>query len=115
MLCDHLKGWDREGGRETQEGGDMRIYVYVSLEYMCKCFIWGLIPRNSSRGLKSWETKKRKTNPQVCCLGHYYRYQGLEPTGVTLKSHESCASGEAWKRDGFPLTPVPSQSKILQK
>ena len=22
-------GWDREGGRETQEGGDMGIYVYV--------------------------------------------------------------------------------------
>ena len=30
MLCDQLKGWDREGGREgTQEGGDMGIYVYV--------------------------------------------------------------------------------------
>ena len=24
-----LEGWDREGGRETQEGGDMGIYVYV--------------------------------------------------------------------------------------
>ena len=21
MLCDHLEGWDREGGREAQEGG----------------------------------------------------------------------------------------------
>ena len=21
MLCDNLEGWDREGGRETQEGG----------------------------------------------------------------------------------------------
>ena len=31
MLCDHLEGWDREGGRETQEGRDMGIYVYVSL------------------------------------------------------------------------------------
>ena len=30
-LCDHLEGWDREGGRETQEGGDMGIYVYVWL------------------------------------------------------------------------------------
>ena len=27
--CDHLEGWDREGGRETQEGGDMGICVYV--------------------------------------------------------------------------------------
>ena len=26
---DHLQGWDREGGREPQEGGDMGIYVYV--------------------------------------------------------------------------------------
>ena len=26
---DHLEGWDREGGRETQEGGDMGIYVYI--------------------------------------------------------------------------------------
>ena len=29
MLCDHLEGWDREGGREMQEGGVMQIYVYV--------------------------------------------------------------------------------------
>ena len=29
MLCDHLEGWDREGGRETQEGEDMGIYVYI--------------------------------------------------------------------------------------
>ena len=31
MLCDHLEGWDREGGRQMQEGGDMGIYVYVKL------------------------------------------------------------------------------------
>ena len=29
VLCDHLEGWDREGRRETPEGGDMEIYVYV--------------------------------------------------------------------------------------
>ena len=29
MLCDDLEGWDREGGREAQEGGDMGIYVYI--------------------------------------------------------------------------------------
>ena len=29
MLCVHLEGWDREGGRETQEGGDMGMHVYV--------------------------------------------------------------------------------------
>ena len=31
MLCVHLEGWDREGGRETQEGGDMGIRGYVEL------------------------------------------------------------------------------------
>ena len=31
MLCDHLEGGDREGGRETQEGRDMGIYVYIQL------------------------------------------------------------------------------------
>ena len=31
MLCDHLEGWDREGGRETKEGEDMGIYVYIQL------------------------------------------------------------------------------------
>ena len=31
MLCDHLEGWDREGGREKQEGRDMGIYVYIQL------------------------------------------------------------------------------------
>ena len=29
VLCDHLEGWDREDRRETQEGEDMGIYVYV--------------------------------------------------------------------------------------
>ena len=31
MLCDDLEGWEREGGREVQEGGDMGIYVYIWL------------------------------------------------------------------------------------
>ena len=31
MLCVHLEGWDREGERETQEGGDMGICVYIQL------------------------------------------------------------------------------------
>ena len=31
MLCDHLQRWDREGGREAQEGGDRVIYVYIEL------------------------------------------------------------------------------------
>ena len=31
VLCDHLEGCDREGGREMQEGGDMGIYVYIEL------------------------------------------------------------------------------------
>ena len=31
MLCDHLEGWDREGGMEAQERGGMGIYVYVYL------------------------------------------------------------------------------------
>ena len=31
MLCDHLEVLDREGGRETQEGGDMGIYVHIQL------------------------------------------------------------------------------------
>ena len=33
MHCDHLEGCDRESGRETQEGGDMGIYVYVELTH----------------------------------------------------------------------------------
>ena len=31
MLCDHLEGCDREGGRETPDGGDMGICEYVEL------------------------------------------------------------------------------------
>ena len=29
VLCDHVEGWDREGGRETQERGDMGRYMYT--------------------------------------------------------------------------------------
>ena len=30
MLCDDLKGWDVEGGREVQEGGDICIHIAAS-------------------------------------------------------------------------------------
>ena len=36
VLCDHIEGWDREGGREAQEGGDMGIYVYIQLIHLVK-------------------------------------------------------------------------------
>ena len=29
MFCDDLEGWDREDGREAEEGGDIGIYVYL--------------------------------------------------------------------------------------
>ena len=35
MLCDHLEGWDKEGRRETQEGGDMGIYVRHIADSLC--------------------------------------------------------------------------------
>ena len=31
MLCDNLEGWDRDGGREAQDGVDMGIYVCIWL------------------------------------------------------------------------------------
>ena len=31
MLCDDLEGWDREDGREVQEGGDMGTCVRIWL------------------------------------------------------------------------------------
>ena len=31
MLCNDLEGWDREDGREAQEGGDMGTYVCMWL------------------------------------------------------------------------------------
>ena len=31
MVCDHLEGWDREGGREVQGGGYRGIYVFIKL------------------------------------------------------------------------------------
>ena len=35
MLCDNLEGWDRDGGRETQEGGDMGIYYICIADSLC--------------------------------------------------------------------------------
>ena len=31
MLCDDLEGWDKEGGREDQEEGDIEVYVCIWL------------------------------------------------------------------------------------
>ena len=35
MLCDELEEWDREGGREAQEGGDMGIYIHIADSLCC--------------------------------------------------------------------------------
>ena len=35
MLCDDLEGWDREDGREAQEGGDMGKCVCIWLISLC--------------------------------------------------------------------------------
>ena len=35
MLYNDLETWDREGGREAQEGGDMGIYVCVWMISLC--------------------------------------------------------------------------------
>ena len=38
MLWDNLEGWDREGGREAREGGDIGMYV-------CMWLIHFVVPR----------------------------------------------------------------------
>ena len=35
MLCDHLEGWDREGRRETQEGGDNADICICIADSLC--------------------------------------------------------------------------------
>ena len=30
MLCDHLEGWDRDRGKETQEGGNMDMCIRMA-------------------------------------------------------------------------------------
>ena len=37
MLCYDLEGWDREDGREAQEGGDMGIYVCIVMDDSLCC------------------------------------------------------------------------------
>ena len=31
MLCNRLEGWDKEGGREMREGGDIHMHIADSL------------------------------------------------------------------------------------
>ena len=38
VLCDHLEGWGREGGRETQEGEDICIHIADSLCYKAETY-----------------------------------------------------------------------------
>ena len=59
MLCDHLEGWDREGGRETQEGGDMGIYVYV---YLVHLVIKQKLTHHYKQVYSNKDVKKKKTN-----------------------------------------------------
>ena len=56
MLCDHLEGWDREGGREMQEGGDMGMYIYIWLIH----FLYSRNQHNSVKQLYSNKDVKKK-------------------------------------------------------
>ena len=35
MLCDDLEGWDKEGRREAQEGGDGDICIHIADSLCC--------------------------------------------------------------------------------
>ena len=35
MLCYDLEGWDREDGREAQEGGDMGTWCMHAADSLC--------------------------------------------------------------------------------
>ena len=35
MLCVDLEGWDREDGREAQEGGDMETCMHMADSLCC--------------------------------------------------------------------------------
>ena len=50
MLCDDLEGWDREDGREAQEGGDMGT---------CEC-IWLIRFVVQQKLTQYYEVKKKK-------------------------------------------------------
>ena len=48
MLCDDLERWDREDGREAQEGGDMGTRVFIWLihfvvQQKLKCYCEAII------------------------------------------------------------------------
>ena len=64
MLCDDLEGWDREDGREAQEGGDMGTYVCIWLIHFG-------VQQKLTQGLPWW----RSGWESACqCRG-----QGFEP------------------------------------
>ena len=68
MLCYDLERWDREGGREAQEGEDMGIYVCIwlihfvvqqKLTQYCKAIIL-------QKRFKKKQNFKKKKKTEVC-------------------------------------------------
>ena len=58
VLCDYLEGWDMECGRETQEGGDMGIYVQLQMIHFV---IQQKLTQNFKQLYSNEDVKKKKS------------------------------------------------------
>ena len=73
MLSDHLEGWDREGGSETQEGGDMGIYVYI---YLIHFVVQQKLTQHCKQLYSNKDVKKNvrwKKNSRWCSWGQIHQ------------------------------------------
>ena len=84
VLCDHLEGWDREGRRETQERGDMGIYVYVQLihyvikqklTHLCKAII---LQKRCLKKKKETQRSSRRALQSLCFFFFFKKLMKLK-------------------------------------
>ena len=83
--CVHLEGWDREGGRETQEGGDIGIYGYVELIH----FVVKQKLTHHCEAIILHKDVKKKKRP-LCFWSSYFQIKlcGLQKSMVSMNYPE---------------------------
>ena len=61
MLCDHLEGWGREDGRETQEGGDIYGDICICIaDSLCYKTETNTELQSNCTPIKMFKKKKKK-------------------------------------------------------
>ena len=106
MLCDDLEGWDREDGREAQEGGDTRTCVCI---WLVRFVVQQKLTQYCEAVILQYRAKpKKKASEKVKVLSVSGKTKCLLLTGKEIKMILNSSNVSWGLKDGVTYETVSS-------